>query len=137
VDALRALRIERRWWARGDRKTALLVPGTGEMCCLGFLGLACGIHPQELYGEGEPSEVRTEAWPRWLARTEYEHDECGNEDCTGEDDAGCQATLVVRETDLCVQAIKINDDPDLGDAERERQLTALFATAGVAVEFVD
>lgn len=63
--------IDRSKWLRGEgsSKSSLLRTSDGKMCCLGFLGLACGIAPDRLKGNSNPHDV-TGRWPSWLLHHE-------------------------------------------------------------------
>ncbi len=82
-------------------------------CCLGFLGLACGLTDEQMDGRGEPEEV-TGPWPEAIVHS-------SERDCTV----------------LCQEIIWTNDDDEGDDAEREIELTELFHKAGIDVEFRD
>lgn len=89
----------------------------GERCCLGFLGLACGLTDSQMVGSGTPEDVLPSKWPDALVEKS--------------NDYGCS------DTSLCNQIVSTNDDIDLEPAERERLLTELFSHAGIEVEFRD
>ena len=60
--------INRKKWLRGegDDDSRLLRSTDNKMCCLGFLGKACGISSACLSGRGMPNTIRMPEWPRSL-----------------------------------------------------------------------
>jgi hypothetical protein len=110
--------IDRSRWLRGvsGEESLLLRPTDSKMCCLGFLGIACGIAASDISGMGEPIEVPSDKWPTWLQQTN--------------DGYASDAKVVNR-------LIEINDDTGFTDADREADLRDVFAKHGVKVEFID
>ena len=48
----------KRWWrGKGSNDSRLLIPTTGEMCCLGFRQLATGLQPSDISDMGNPASV--------------------------------------------------------------------------------
>lgn len=115
---IKKLVIDRSRWLRGEggHTSALLRSGDRKMCCLGFLGLACGVPPDRMEGWADPTTAPHPAWPTWIS-----------------DDGGVtQQDCVVNEL------VRLNDVEALPDAEREACLSRLFAEkGGVEVEFID
>jgi hypothetical protein len=101
----KVLVIDRTIWLRGEggSKSYLLREGDGKMCCLGFDAIEYGFTEEEIEGFGEPCEL--EHLPR-----DYRNSRCGGAGVT--------------------EAININDDPELSDAEREAQLIPLLKMIG-------
>lgn len=99
---LRTFTINRRLWHRGKRKypSALLVPQTGRMCCLGQIACQLGYSKEEISSIGGPNALR----------------DCSKFDAIGLTHFG-----------LCYldSMMNINDNPDLTDDEREAKLIAL------------
>lgn len=107
-------------WLRGETGSLLI---DGKRCCLGFLGQACGLGDNELSLAGTPEETRRfKAWPEPLL------------DITEDEDGAS-----VRDSIACQDIVHINDDDDedMSDEQRESELTALFASMGIDVEFRD
>jgi hypothetical protein len=105
--------VKRSLWYRGKTGSALVVEETTptkarKMCCLGFLGVACGVPRGQMLGISYPSWAGAppECWPEGI--------------CTEE-----------------IDIAKINDTYPTDDATREGLLTSKFAELGVQVEFVD
>lgn len=106
------LMIDRAQWLRGDKRSCLLRVEDRKMCCLGFLGLACGAVKDEITACPSPSSACKQAlWPSGLL------DEEGNNTLT------------------CGSLMNVNDDPTLSDTEREAKLTHLFQQLNIEVEF--
>jgi len=55
----KAFTIQRSRWLRGGKRTTYLYDQDGQMCCLGFYGVACGIKTEDLQDLGVPSDVGT------------------------------------------------------------------------------
>jgi hypothetical protein len=82
---MRQLTIRQRKWLhyrKGGPAGELLELETGRMCCLGFLGIACGALPDELAGRALPASIHPDPsfkWPkgmtrRWVARAVHVND---------------------------------------------------------------
>jgi len=106
--------VQRSKWLRGRDQHAFLLNGNGYMCCLGFVALQSGLAEHDIAGRLLPSEL-------------------------GHDVAQLVVNLLVdtwsEDTDLSIDASAINDDDAIDDAEREAQLTVLFAEHGFALRF--
>lgn len=102
--------VYRSKWLRGDTTESRLYDGS-RMCCLGFLGVACGISQEDMKDLCLPSEVVTEAWPK------------GTLD--GKNDS-----------DTIVLIVDYNDGYH-SEKYREERLTALFSSIEVEVVFED
>jgi hypothetical protein len=114
------LTIDRKRWLRGDRDSALLRPD-GKMCCLGFLGLACGLTTADIYDIASPASVlNREKFPEFLFKP----------------DAQSEAIYMFN-SGIAKQLMNINDLLELTDSEREAQLRDIFDLHGIEVEFVD
>jgi len=108
--------IEREHWERGT-SSARLRKDNGQMCCLGFFGLACGIEPDTLLGAGSPEEIADRAWPDWALL----------------DSEGAYHLMDSETIELLIEA---NDGKEATEPEREARIAELFAEHGVEVEFV-
>ncbi len=112
--------VNRPEWYRGNGPDSSLLTSTGSMCCLGFLGRACGISKDELLSRGAPADVShpedRAKWPRGLIH---------------------QAPTGTEDSMLCVEIIRVNDNVELAELDRETQLTELFAKIGLTVVFTD
>lgn len=101
--------VVRSRWARGgklgDRE---LLNSDGNMCCLGFYGLACGIDREDLSGRCYPAYVP-------------------NEERYGPLASNCET---IANTNDATEAY-------LADSDREARLTELFAENGIEVTFID
>lgn len=102
--------IDRSKWLRGEGggDSCLLRPSDGKMCCLGFVGLACGLTAKELTNKSAPLDVPSSLWPDFLQQTD------------GSD-----------------RFVEINDDEHISDVVREADLRLEFEKHGVRVEFID
>lgn len=125
---MKTLTIDRKTWARGGRGgQSALLNADGNMCCLGFLGKACGAQDSKL-DVAMPSDTGvTDArvtywsnlanilWPTEL----FEHHDSGH----------------FVSSDLERHISDINDDVTIDDAERESKLRPLFKKIGYRLEF--
>lgn len=120
------LKIDRKYWMRGTGE-GMLSDGQ-QMCCLGFLGKACGINDTMLNGMGNPSDLRDGAsknkrfWDLMSAPLVEKRSlgKIGNGHiCTSVEDV----------------FIQINDSQRIKDPRREDLLISEFAKVGVEVEF--
>lgn len=111
--------VERAKWSRGGKNgPTRLLNGEGNMCCLGFLGEACGVPRGALGRAAFPSTLRVHygrlEYPGWLFGPPT------------------TSTRKMREDDFT----EINDNPNISDAKRERLLAEEFAKHGITVRFV-
>jgi len=106
---MKTLTIDRDRWRRGGIRRnhthgpTYLLNDEGYMCCLGFDALACGVTPYEMRGAYGPGEVTTMS-------DEY------------------------RETrwrsGVVLDAMEVNDNPNLSELERETKLIPLLKAIG-------
>lgn len=103
---LKSLLIDRRKWYRGRGGwNSRLRLRSGKMCCLGFLGVQCGIAPKELEGVPLPSDIRFRGtWPPMLFQLQDE-------------------------------IVFVNDSLAISEAEREQALRINFKQLGYRVKF--
>lgn len=111
--------VSRARWMRGQ-EDAQLLDNHDRMCCLGFVCEQRGLPREMLLGTPDPG---------WLMPGE-----------TGPVDGlltvrGATGTPRDRCTALASDAIVVNDDDEIDDAERERRLSALFAAHGYEMVF--
>jgi hypothetical protein len=123
--------IERSKWLRGEgwNESYLLRSADNKMCCLGFFGLACGLEPERIKDVASPEDIpigydasHREEWARFASEAEglfFEYEGC--------------STL----SETCMNLMDINDNQNLSEAIRERDLIDFFAEIGVEVVFVD
>jgi hypothetical protein len=105
--------IERSKWARKTKNAgkgiSLLINGQGNLCCLGFLSLACGIPPAVIDGKTTPTEVvkldETEG-AKYPANVDWD------------------------------PFINVNDDWTTTDAQKEAKLMELAKANGFEFQFV-
>jgi len=119
--------VNRDAWDRGREEGGALLSSYGY-CCLGFLGLACGLEDNDLKGNSLPEETMhsklaedENPWPASLViwRDDRPHDR-----------------REWKDTHFTNAVVTVNDDCSISDAEREEKLTELFASQGIEVEFV-
>lgn len=114
ADELKELVLDRETWLRGDYDKSVLRDADGRMCCLGFLGLACGVSPDKMLYVPMPDDMLLDdysiPWPEGLL---FERDGGG-----------------WRNSKLCNQITTINDEAGVSDDERVAQLQPLFEKLG-------
>lgn len=118
--------ITRSNWLRGkgSRDSFLFRYSDGKMCCLGFLGIACGISKRDLLGRTTPEDVKVDPliWPSGtlepvLLKLSFR--------------SGFTNGPIIREI------VRHNDDPDVNEHTREEYLRNDFKGLGVEIEFED
>jgi len=116
------LTIERSKWFRGHGPDhSKLLRADGKMCCLGFYCLALGMTQTHILDVADPNDAmkNLRLWPRgaWLITKEDGDFRTNSSDCH----------------DL----MHMNDKFDINQADREIEITKMFAKHKVQVEFVD
>ncbi len=126
----KVLIIDRSKWRRGGdvynitHGSTALLNDHGLMCCLGFDALACGVSVRELAHIGDPAELTMMVY-------ELPPDYMGSRLASVAPDDFDNAPIVLR-------AIKVNDDAQITDAEREAKLIPILKQLGWDdVRFVD
>ena len=111
--------IDRSKWLRGEENKSYLLRATdGKMCCLGFLGLACGLTEDEIRDCIAPAKTRKYyKFPAELLR---------------QTEDGLWVDSIF--SDLLMD---INDREGYSEEEREAELTQLFKLIGIELEFTD
>lgn len=125
---LKELVISRAGWLRGGtlkpgQTSELLSRVDGRMCCLGFLGRACGLRKSEIEDLGLPSAVAHSVITKWPSEFVEVIEEEG---------VGVGAV----NTSLCVGLSNINDSSLTNDRQKEKKIKDLFSMAGWKVKFV-
>lgn len=124
MEPVRKFTVVRSRWLRGTDDSSLL-DGHERMCCLGFVCVQRGVNRDALLGCGDPQEV-----------AEFDRDaSLGSIDgvLLNRDDERDRW----RNSELTNSAIRINDDHEIADPEREARLSKLFAEHGFEMAFVD
>lgn len=103
--------VRRKNWLRGVNSCSYLLNKNGSMCCLGFLGRACGLKTIDLLHRNSPDscDQKRHLYPKSIVNS--------------------------RNTKLCQKIIDCNDEVYLPVADKEKQLKALFAEGGIEVTF--
>lgn len=117
---VKSFEIDRSKWYRGRGSMgSYLLNGYGQMCCLGFYALACGLPEEEIRIVEEPSSVIEDQsdWESFLIN-EYEF-------------GG-----VINSMD-CNRLMEVNDDEHMDDKERESIITEVFKAHDIDVTFKD
>lgn len=114
--------IDRNTWLRGEgtENSFLLREKDSKMCCLGFLGAACGVPSESMTNTEAPAllnQDHRDLFPDFLFH--------GGRDLNQDS------------SDECNSLVEINDDEELTPEEREAELTMLFAKHGIEVEFIN
>lgn len=96
-------------------------PKDRKMCCLGFLGRACGAKVSELANKGSPSDVKQVNWPAGMLK-EIE---------------GYGGGTRIDDSDFSFEMMKANDSNELTQRQREKEIRRLFKEhLNIAVKFV-
>lgn len=122
--------IERSKWYRGQtsKESLLRRAVDSQMCCLGFLCLSYGLTEEQINEEPDPSSIAELASitpAEWLFEfgTDINSDDCSLAMRINDRKAGLPRSEQ--------EEVFIKDE-----ADRERQLTKLFAKHDIQVEFV-
>jgi hypothetical protein len=121
IKRLKTFTVRRGSWLRGSSNGELR-DERGKMCCLGFLCLAYGANWRAIEGHGMPQGVvgGSGKFPKWLRAEIYK---------------SLGSTVPVAKNSVYVIA-DINDDRNIDDETRERQLTEEFAKQKLSIKFV-
>lgn len=109
--------IDRVRWCRGKGSKTQICDDSGNLDCLGFLLVACGMDRRDLIGVWEPIDLP--------ANHQDLLSELGLIECRG---------LVRWQTSICMSVIAVNDIPGL-DQSREARLTRLFQQLKIQLRF--
>lgn len=121
--------VDRSRWFRGyhpeidDPVSALVVnapkgsPYAGHMCCLGHLGVACGVPEKAMLGVSLPRDLLSETLKNKFQKVL------------------CEDTPDGSSRSVQGLAVRLNDMQELTDASREAKLTELFKSIGIRVRF--
>lgn len=107
---IKRLTIDRAKWGIGWLRNY----NTGKMCCLGFLGRACGVPSEILKGKGMPSDLSDV------------YNSCYPEAFKG------GKSDVTKAVEL---AAKVNDSECISWPEKEYRLKILFRAHGIRLTF--
>lgn len=127
------LTIDRSTWLRGEGPNAsrLLREADGKMCCVGFLGLACGLTKEQLLEKTTVAQlVKTAAY-----KPSPEHP-VSLDDMYRPHFDFVRGLTVAANSDVANDLYNANDETLISEATRETSLAVLFAKIGVEVEFV-
>ena len=109
--------IKRSNWLRGKGSfRSRLLNDYGEMCCLGFLGKACGMSKRTLYGQTCPIMVDEFGvrYPEKIINAKTKSN-----------------------TKACKRLMVTNDSERIKDSDREKSLKRQFKRIGITVKFID
>lgn len=112
--------IDRPSWLRGesDFRSKLLRSEDNKKCCLGFYSLACGLPEEAIRDRGTVTNACFGgSYPVPEEMQFLVHGRISSE--------------------VGGQLMRINDNSNISDDEREKQLTSIFASHGVEVEFIN
>lgn len=122
--------IDRKKWVNGSNRssksfgTSMLLNGKNKMCCLGFLGQACGLDDADMLGVGTPAGISDDKVS--LVKGTYFRKLFTVE----------KNTRHKFQTNVCYDLVNTNDDNNISNKERESKLKVLFKKIGVNVSFV-
>lgn len=128
----RTLVIDRKIWLRGhaDGKGKVTKPvmlnKDGNQCCLGFDAIACGVSKKSILNIGTPQRIKYEISHTSLKNIQHLILKLNNENYRH----------AISNTNFTQNAVRINDDT-MSEFLREKDLTKLFATIKVKLEFIN
>lgn len=122
----KVLIIDRQTWIRGGRVKShtdfsALLNDKDNMCCLGFDAIACGFTPTEIRGRATPLSLYFEAHKPDCNVSQHADYFADRIDLTG---------AFLDDNKLVKQAININDNWRIDDAEREQSLKPVLMQIG-------
>lgn len=106
------LSIDRARWGKSALRN-----DDGTMCCLGFLGVACGVPESEMLEVGMPNDIVGMKY-----RSKYPIDVFADDDRD-------------TESDFADEAASINDSGIIKPYRKEEKLKKLFKTVGIKLTF--
>lgn len=113
--------VDRKTWYRGNGSTgSMLLRQDRKRCCIGFVGVQCGISDEKLERRNAIGSGRIDhepQWPEWM-RVKYE------------------PVQSVEHLPI-FKAYHINDDMKITDRVREQKLIDLFTEQGDSIEFIN
>lgn len=117
--------IERDKWFRGHGSecSMLLDSETQKMCCLGFLALQSGYESKDISDIKAPVDMNLQEVPDNIMSKLLEK-------------AGSEYKLPIKHTAVCYKLMRINDYTEISETEREEQLTKIFKSIDIEVQFV-
>jgi hypothetical protein len=149
------IRIDRNIWLRGVPNTGELHRASdGKMCCIGIACAQLGTPIEMLTGRGTVGDLlgdgnNEDTTPEIInhvpsvfkysedviVENEADPEYCECSHCRGHEQTVAGEITVYKETAQLQDAYKINDSDHLSDPEREEQLTPIFHSMGLNVEF--
>ena len=117
--------VKRSEWLRGEgaSSSSLYRPNDGHRCCLGFVGLACGLTDSDMRNVDTPQNLGNSLIPKIMERTKLlEKSKYGKG---------------IRDTQICAELMAINDETQKSEEYREARITELGKMVGIEFEFVD
>jgi len=126
---MKKLTIQRSKWLRGEGpgQSYLIRRTDQKMCCLGFFGLACGLNPERMTDVGSPigiplmlKETYSKVWSSKVPEAKFLFSAGGGGHSESANDL-----------------MNVNDNNNLTESDREREITAIFAKNGIEVVFTD
>ena len=109
--------IVRSKWLRGSE--GVLLDDSGKKCCLGFYATSCEIKDEDILGVPSPASLinnKSVIWETKLLELYNNY---------------------YRPTGGCRDAILMNDDLGISEADREEDLIDTFNSMGIKLTFVD
>lgn len=124
------LKIIRKRWVRGGfNGRSYMRNDHGNMCCLGFLGRACGYSDDDLHGFSDPWDVMISAGRNLFPKGTF----YSISGFTGE----TSESEKLRQTELITRIISVNDSRKFEEKDREAEITRLMRSLDVDVTFED
>lgn len=116
--------IDRSKWFRGNGSgKSKLLTEDGQMCCLGFMAIQCGIPKEKVENVQAPNTVAdTKDVPNTFWQT-----------LLGEESKWRN----IENSATCYALMSVNDCENITEEEREIQLTELFGDIGVTPKFIN
>jgi hypothetical protein len=112
---MKTLIIKESKWLQGNKESSYLLDGEGKMCCLGFLGKACGATDDQIRHLASPAKATEVNWIDGLVINGY--------------------SKFLINSSLCAKMMSVNDSKDLSLEDRKTKLRPLFKQIGITLRF--
>ncbi len=126
--------IDRNVWLRGEgfKNSFLIRLSDKKQCCLGFLGLACGIDAHHLVNQSSPHGSFFHQYD--LVPIESRADKTAKESNLWPEEIYSPDVAL---SSITHKLMEVNDNKLLSDEEREKTLKTIFLSINIEVDFIN
>lgn len=127
--------IDRTRWLRGEKDSFLLRELDDKMCCLGFYCIARELLEEDIEDKSDPSEVVE------TIKLNKHHPKNKIKDLItplyGQESWNKTEILAWDNNYVCKKLMGVNDDDEITENEREKEIAGLFTSINTEVEFIN